>query len=52
MLIIPGTKMKLAKFFGRFVSDKALLRMTYNIQKRKASKQLAFKITIIWGGSL
>ena len=38
MLIIPGTKMKLAKFFGRFVSDKALLRMTYNIQKRKASK--------------
>jgi short-subunit dehydrogenase len=38
MLIIPGTKMKLAKFFGRFASDKALLRMTYKIQKRKASK--------------
>lgn len=38
MLIIPGFKMKCAKFFGRFVSDKALLRMTYNIQKKKASK--------------
>ena len=38
MLIIPGVKMKLAKFFGRFASDKALLRMTYKIQKRKASK--------------
>ena len=38
MLIIPGIKMKLAKFFGRFASDKALLRMTYKIQKRKASK--------------
>ena len=36
MLIIPGFKMKCAKFFGRFVSDKAMLRMTYNIQKRKA----------------
>ena len=38
MLIIPGTKMKLAKFFSRFVSDKRLLKVTYNIQKRKASK--------------
>ncbi len=37
MLIIPGTKMKLAKFFGRFLSDKALLRMTYRIQKKKAN---------------
>ena len=36
LLIIPGFKMKCAKFFGRFVSDKAMLRMTYNIQKRKA----------------
>ena len=35
MLIIPGTKMKLAKFFSRFVSDKYLLKVTYNIQKRK-----------------
>ena len=38
MLIIPGTKMKLAKFFERFVSDKFLLRMTYNIQKKKHNK--------------
>lgn len=35
MLIIPGLKMKLAKFFGRFLSDKALMRITYRIQKRK-----------------
>jgi len=38
MLIIPGFMMKCAKFFSRFISDKALLRMTYNIQKKKASK--------------
>ena len=37
MLIIPGFKMKCAKFFSRFVSDKFLLRLTYKIQKRKAS---------------
>jgi len=35
MLIIPGVKMKLSKFFGRFLSDKALLRITYNIQRKK-----------------
>ena len=35
LLIIPGFKMKLTKFFKRFVSDKSLLKMTYNIQKRK-----------------
>lgn len=35
MVIIPGTKMKLAKFFSRFVSDKFLLRITYHIQKKK-----------------
>lgn len=35
MLIIPGIKMKLAKFFGRFLSDKQLMRITYRIQKRK-----------------
>lgn len=38
MLIIPGIKMKLAKFFSRFVSDKAMLRTIYKIQKRKTSK--------------
>lgn len=36
MLIIPGFKMKCAKFFGRFVSDKFLLRCAYRIQKKKA----------------
>ena len=35
MLIIPGFKMKCAKFFGRFVSDKFLLKMAYRIQRRK-----------------
>lgn len=37
MMIIPGFKMKCAKFFSRFVSDKFLLKVIYNIQKRKAS---------------
>ncbi len=35
MLIIPGFKIKCAKFFGRFVSDKCLLRLAYRIQKKK-----------------
>lgn len=35
MLIIPGTKMKLAKFFSRFFSDRMLLFITYQIQRRK-----------------
>ena len=37
MLIIPGTKMKLANFFSRFVSHKFLLRIAYNVQKKKTS---------------
>ena len=37
MLIIPGFKMKLAKFFSRFVSDKFLLKTIYKIQRKKAS---------------
>ena len=36
MLIIPCFQMKCAKFFGRFVSDKFLLRCAYRIQKKKA----------------
>lgn len=35
MLIIPEFKMKCAKFFGRFVSDKKLMSITYRIQKKK-----------------
>lgn len=38
MLIIPGFKMKCAKFFGRFLSDKMLMRFTYRIQKNKLKK--------------
>ena len=35
LLIIPGFTMKCAKFFGRFVSDKMLLRIAFRIQKKK-----------------
>ena len=38
MLIIPGLKMKLAKFFSRFLSDKALMRIAYRIQNKKKIK--------------
>lgn len=38
IIIIPGRKMKLAKFFSRFLSDKALLRITYKIQRKKLTK--------------
>ena len=38
MLIVPGTGMKLAKFFSRFASDKRLLKITYKVQKKKTSK--------------
>ena len=34
-IIIPGLKMKLAKFFSHFLSDKMLARITYKIQKKK-----------------
>ncbi len=37
MLIIPGFKMKCAKFFSRFVSDKFMLKTIYKIQEKKAS---------------
>ena len=37
LLIIPGFKMKCAKLFSRFISDKTKLKITYNIQKKKAS---------------
>lgn len=37
-LIIPGFRMKCAKFFGRFLSDKALMRITYRIQKKKLNR--------------
>lgn len=37
LIIIPGIQMKLAKFFGRFCSEKSLLRISYHMQKRKRS---------------
>ncbi len=35
LVIIPGFKMKCAKFFGRFISDNTLMKITYNIQRKK-----------------
>ena len=37
IIIIPGTKMKLAKFFSHFLSDKQLAKITYKIQKKKVT---------------
>ena len=37
LVIIPGFKMKCAKFFGRFVPLKLLLGITYRIQKKKVN---------------
>lgn len=34
-LIIPGTKVKLGLFISRFVPTKTLLKITYNIQRKK-----------------
>lgn len=36
MCIVPGFKMKLAKFAERFVSDKLIVKIAYNFQKKKA----------------
>lgn len=35
LIIIPGTKMKIAHFFSKFCSTKFLARVAYNIQKKK-----------------
>ena len=35
LVIIPGVKMKLAKFFSKFVSDKYMMGIIYNYQKKK-----------------
>lgn len=35
LLIIPGIKMKLAKFFCRFLSEKQILRIAYKQQSKK-----------------
>ena len=36
LLIIPGFKMRCARFFARFIPNKCMLKMVYNIQKKKA----------------
>ena len=35
LVIIPGFKMKLAKFFSRFLTDNLTMNIAYNIQKNK-----------------
>ena len=37
LVIIPGTGLKLAKFFGRFAPLKLLLKIIYNVQKKKVN---------------
>ena len=36
LVIIPGFQIKAAKFLGRFLPTKLLIKITYNIQKKKA----------------
>ncbi len=38
LIIIPGTKIKLAHFFSKFIPDKLLLKIIYKIQKKKLTK--------------
>lgn len=35
LVIIPGIEMKVIRFFVRFIGTKTLLKITYNIQKKK-----------------
>ena len=39
LVIVPGFKEKLGVFFSRFISTKMLLRITYNIQRKKGKKK-------------
>lgn len=39
LVIVPGFKEKLGIFFSRFISTKMLLRITYNIQRKKGKKK-------------
>ena len=38
LIIIPGLKVKLGLFFSKFLPTKLLLKVTYNIQKKKNAK--------------
>jgi short-subunit dehydrogenase len=35
LTIVPGTTMKLVRFFEKFIPEKTLLKITYNMQKKK-----------------
>ncbi len=35
MVIVPGTKFKLARFFGKFLSDRRIMKTVYKIQMKK-----------------
>ena len=35
LIIIPGFKIKMGIFFSRFLPTKVLLKIAYNIQKKK-----------------
>ena len=37
-LIVPGTKMKMAHFFTRFLPEKTILKAAYKIQNKKRKK--------------
>ena len=39
LVIVPGTSVKLGVFFSRLLPIKLLLKITYNIQKRKNTKK-------------
>ena len=38
MVIIPGFGMKAVKFFSHFIGERALTRISYNVQSRKDGK--------------
>ena len=35
MVIVPGLKLKMARFFGRFLSDRKIMKIVYRIQRKK-----------------
>ena len=37
-IIAPGLGIKFSKFFSRFLSDKSLLKITYNVQEKKRKR--------------
>lgn len=35
MIIVPGLKLKMARFFGKFLSDRKIMKIVYRIQRKK-----------------